>query len=100
MPLNAIGKVVLVVVDIQGGAGEARAEDHPGLPHMDEGLAERLNRVKNVLKACRKARIPCVFIQEVHKPSLVDIGRELDGSEGPHCVEGEWLPTKGRCDVF
>jgi nicotinamidase-related amidase len=30
-----------------------------------------------------------VFIQEVHKPSLVDIGRELDGAEGPHCIEGD-----------
>jgi biuret amidohydrolase len=26
---------------------------------------------------------------EVHKPSLVDIGRELDGAEGPHCIEGD-----------
>jgi len=25
----------------------------------------------------------------VHKPSLVDIGRELDGAEGPHAIEGE-----------
>ena len=30
-----------------------------------------------------------VFFQEVHRPSGVDFGRELDGTEGVHCVEGQ-----------
>ncbi|KAL8286308.1 hypothetical protein RQP46_004796 [Phenoliferia psychrophenolica] len=60
---------------------------------MPGGRAERMNIAKKVLETCRKSGIPCVFIQEVHKPSLVDIGRELDGAEGPHCVEG-WAETE------
>ena len=32
--------------------------------------------------------MPVIFIQELHRPSGVDFGRELDGEEGIHCVEG------------
>ena len=31
--------------------------------------------------------IPVIFIQEVHRPNLVDFGRELDGDEDIHCLE-------------
>jgi nicotinamidase-related amidase len=30
-----------------------------------------------------------VFFQEAHRRSGIDFGRELDGTEGPHCIEGE-----------
>lgn len=30
-----------------------------------------------------------VFIQEVHRPDLTDFGRELDGVEDVHCLEGD-----------
>ena len=33
--------------------------------------------------------MPVVFIQEVHKRTLADFGRELDGAEGIHCLEGD-----------
>jgi nicotinamidase-related amidase len=33
--------------------------------------------------------VPVVFFQEVHRRDLVDFGRELDGEEGVHCLEGE-----------
>jgi nicotinamidase-related amidase len=33
--------------------------------------------------------VPVVFIQEVHKRTLADFGRELDGAEGVHCLEGD-----------
>jgi len=39
--------------------------------------------------AARAAGVPVVFFQEVHRPSGVDFGRELDGTEGVHCVEGQ-----------
>ena len=29
-----------------------------------------------------------IWTQEVHRPDLADIGRELDGDEGVHCVLG------------
>jgi nicotinamidase-related amidase len=57
------------------------------------GQGERVERTRAVVEHCREAGVPVVFIQEVHKPSLVDIGRELDGAEGPHCIEG-WPETE------
>jgi nicotinamidase-related amidase len=84
--ISVPGTPVLVVVDIQGGSG-ASAEPS-GIPLMG-GREERAPRVQNLIARCREASVPVVFIQEVHKPSLVDIGRELDGAEGPHCIEGD-----------
>lgn len=85
--VTVAGNAVLVVVDIQGGSGDA-AQPDPGIPLMG-GKEGRAPTVKNLIARCRRAGVPVVFIQEVHKPSLVDIGRELDGAEGPHCIEGE-----------
>ncbi|WP_104106628.1 isochorismatase family cysteine hydrolase [Nocardioides sp. 616] len=87
--LKPVGNVVLVVVDIQGGGLE-----NPFTPTRPEqgfmpGRAERNARAVDLVAAFRDKGVPVVFIQEVHKPSLVDIGRELDGAEGPHCIEGE-----------
>ncbi|MFZ6990642.1 cysteine hydrolase family protein [Curtobacterium sp. RRHDQ66] len=84
--LAVSGNPVLVVVDIQGGA--ASTMPTPGIPVMS-GRAERAPRVRALIEHCRRAGVPVVFIQEVHKPDLVDIGRELDGAEGPHCIEGD-----------
>jgi len=39
--------------------------------------------------AARAARLPVVFVQEVHKRTLLDFGRELDGAEGIHGLEGD-----------
>jgi nicotinamidase-related amidase len=82
-----VGNPVLVVVDIQGGSGTAPATEG-GIPVMG-GKAERAPRVRRLIDLARAADVPVVFIQEVHKRSLVDIGRELDGDEGPHCIEGD-----------
>jgi biuret amidohydrolase len=84
--LTVSGNPVLVVVDIQGGP--ASTMPTPGIPVMS-GRAERAPRVRDLIAHCRRVGVPVVFIQEVHKPDLVDIGRELDGAEGPHCIEGE-----------
>jgi len=53
------------------------------------GREERNAKAVGLVARCRAKGVPVVFIQEVHKPSLVDIGRELDGAEGPHCLEGD-----------
>jgi nicotinamidase-related amidase len=84
--LSVTGNAVLIVVDIQGGAESSLPT--PGIPVMP-GKAERAPRVRDLIGACRAKGVPVVFIQEVHKPDLIDIGRELDGAEGPHCIEGE-----------
>ena len=53
------------------------------------GHAERVERAEKLVAAARAADVPVVFFQEVHRPSGVDFGRELDGTEGVHCVEGQ-----------
>lgn len=84
--LSVTGNAVLVVVDIQGGSHAAAPT--AGIAVMP-GKAERAPRVRDLIARCREVGVPVIFIQEVHKPDLIDIGRELDGAEGPHCIEGE-----------
>jgi nicotinamidase-related amidase len=76
---------VFVVVDMQE-SGDMPAEE-VGIAHMP-GYDERIERVQRLLVAARAAGIPVVFFQEVHRPSGIDFGRELDGTEGVHCVDG------------
>ncbi|ODR25659.1 cysteine hydrolase family protein [Mycolicibacterium porcinum] len=81
-----VGDPVLVVVDIQEGGGMSAQE--AGIPVMP-GHAERVAVAEKLLAAARAAGVPVVFFQEVHRPSGIDFGRELDGTEGVHCVEGQ-----------
>ncbi|CAN5465224.1 hypothetical protein BH10ACT9_BH10ACT9_12840 [soil metagenome] len=81
-----VGNPVLVVVDIQEGGG--MTADEAGIPVM-AGHVERVEVAQRLLAAARAADIPVVFFQEVHRPSGVDFGRELDGTEGVHCVDGQ-----------
>ncbi len=82
-----VGNPVLVVVDIQEGG--AMTADEAGIPVMP-GHADRVEVAQRLLAAARAADLPVVFFQEVHRPSGVDFGRELDGTECVHCVE--WQP--------
>ncbi|HEV7787594.1 MAG TPA: cysteine hydrolase [Pseudonocardia sp.] len=81
-----VGRTALIVVDIQ------RSSDQPyettGISHM-AGAAERIARVERLLGAAREVGLPVVFFQEVHRRSGVDFGRELDGAEGVHCLDGD-----------
>ena len=86
MPELIEGQPVLVVVDMQGGG--------PGIPRMAGG-DERVRRARTVVDAARAAEIPIVFFQEVHRRSMVDFGRELDGVEDVHCHE-DWPETALR----
>lgn len=76
------GKPVLVVVDIQKGGGMK----DPPVPHMNDGRAMRANAAR-LIAAARAGNVPVVFIQEAHRPDLVDFGRELDGVERIHAIE-------------
>jgi nicotinamidase-related amidase len=82
-----VGNPVLIVVDIQKGSGPG---DPPPIPHMCETGATIPN-ARKLIAAAREAQVPVVFIQEAHRPDLVDFGRELDGSETIHCLEGDPL---------
>jgi nicotinamidase-related amidase len=80
-----VGNPVLVVVDMQAGGAMPVAD--VGISHMP-GHAYRVVRAEQLVAAARGAGVPVVFFQEVHRPSGIDFGRELDGTEGVHCVEG------------
>jgi nicotinamidase-related amidase len=75
----------LILIDVQ--RGEILPGDY-GIAHMGGG-SRRHQRIRELLAAARLAGVPPVFVQEVHKRSLIDFGRELEGTEGIHCLEGE-----------
>jgi nicotinamidase-related amidase len=81
-----VGKPALIVVDMQKGG--FLPTEVSGIPHMD-GYAERIARVNELIGACRTSGVPIVFFQEAHRRDLVDFGRELDGVESVHCLEGD-----------
>jgi nicotinamidase-related amidase len=83
--LRLHGQVALVVIDVQKGG--VMSED-TGIPHMAGG-EQRYERIIDLVQSARAAAVPVVFIQEVHKRTLLDFGRELDGAEGVHCLEGD-----------
>ncbi|MSP81818.1 MAG: cysteine hydrolase [Alphaproteobacteria bacterium] len=79
------GQPVLVVVDIQQGAF---MDGYFGIPSM-AGTRERSLHSRQIIDKARACRIPLVFIQEAHRRDHVDFGRELDGVEDVHCLEGD-----------
>ena len=81
-----VGNPALIVVDIQRGSALPGAES--GIPHMP-GALDRIARAERLVAAARAARVPVIFFQEVHRRSGVDFGRELDGAEDVHCLEGD-----------
>ncbi|MEM1387192.1 MAG: cysteine hydrolase [Pseudomonadota bacterium] len=80
-----VGQPVLLVIDIQKGAFLDRGA--AGIPTMP-GYAENVARARKVVDAAHEAAIPVIFFQEIHRSDLIDYGRELDGSEDIHCLEG------------
>ena len=79
------GRPALIVIDIQAStfmdASEVRA-----ISNMP-GYRERMAASRVAIDNARERDIPVIFIQEVHRPDLVDFGRELDGDEDIHCLE-------------
>jgi nicotinamidase-related amidase len=79
------GRAALIVIDIQAST----FRDHSEVRSIDNmpGYAERMLAARTAIDAARANNIPVIFIQEVHRPDLVDFGRELDGQEDVHCLE-------------
>ena len=80
-----VGQPVLVVIDIQKSAF---MDVKAGIPVMP-GYRENMERARRIVDAAHMHEIPVVFVQEIHRRDQVDYGRELDGSEDIHCMEGE-----------
>ncbi len=80
------GRPVLIVIDIQGGGPSGEGES--SIPFMP-GYAEAMDRAPLLVAKARECGVPVVFFQEAHRRDLVDFGRELDGAEGVHLLEGD-----------
>ena len=82
---------VLMVIDVQhefidsDGAVSCPATSVPG------GTMEVVENITRLVNAAKISKIPTIFTKEIHRPSMIDIGREMDGNEPKHCLEG----TKG-----
>lgn len=87
-----VGQPVLVVVDIQ----KAAFDDDGSIPLMP-GMVERMRRARGVIDAAREGGVPIVFLQESHRKTGVDYGREMDGDEDEHLRE-DWEGTKIAAD--
>ncbi len=81
------GRPALIVIDIQAGTFLDQREEGRSIPHMPD-YAARMAKARKAVDKARDCAIPVIFIQEVHRPDLIDFGRELDGDEDVHCVEG------------
>jgi nicotinamidase-related amidase len=80
------GRPVLLSVDIQ--RGYALPPEQTGIALM-EGHFDLITNAERIVATARAAGIPIIFFKESHRPDGVDFGRELDGDEGVHCLEGE-----------
>lgn len=87
-----VGRPALIMVDFQGGGAYVPGQEG-GVPFCgtSEERQKRQVRAKEMVQAARDAGVPVIFIQEVHRPDGIDFGRELDGEEDVHCIEG--LPS-------
>ena len=79
-----VGRAALLVIDIQKSAF---LDVDKGIPVMP-GYSDRMRKACELIQVTRDASIPIIFFQEAHRPDFVDFGRELDGTETVHCVEG------------
>ena len=81
------GRPALIVIDILvSSVTETIKQEDLSIPHMPD-YAERMLRSRAAVDKAHACNIPVIFIQEVHRPDLIDFGRELDGSETIHCLE-------------
>lgn len=73
-----VGNPALLMIDPQKGIYRSPAKD----------VEASVDALERVLLAARKADMPVIFFQEIHRKEMVDYGRELDGTENIHCLEG------------
>ena len=81
-----VGRPALIVVDIQQDG--SLPPEVAGIPRM-AGFDRLVSNAERLVASARRAGVPVVFFQEAHRPNGIDFGRELDGAEGPHCIEGQ-----------
>jgi biuret amidohydrolase len=80
-----VGKPALLVIDVQGDISTDRHDPVRDFPMP--GYEEYMQRVPTLIAVARICKVPIIYMQEVHHPSMIDFGRELDGFERVHCLE-------------
>lgn len=81
------GRPVLIVIDIlESSVIDITEPEKLSIPHMPD-YAACMRSARAAVDKAHERGIPVIFIQEVHRPDLIDFGRELDGSETIHCLE-------------
>jgi nicotinamidase-related amidase len=81
------GRAALIVIDIQKSTF-IDDSDERSIPNMPDYRA-RMETGIPLVAAAHDKNIPVIFIQEIHRADLVDFGRELDGAETVHCLDGD-----------
>lgn len=108
--MNIEEKSALLVIDIQQEDFKDMNENNFDAPEW-----ACIRNARRVIDVFRAKGLPVVQIKEIHRPDMVDFGRELDGSEGVHCIEtspdtdyaaltypaaGDYLISKRRYSAF
>jgi nicotinamidase-related amidase len=87
-------KTAILVIDMQ------RDFIDKGAPIECPGGRAIIVPIQRLLSVARQKKLPVIFTQEAHRSQGVDFGRELDGEEPVHCVEGtpgiEIVPNLAR----
>ncbi|MCU1644696.1 MAG: hypothetical protein JWN03_4971 [Nocardia sp.] len=76
----ATADLVLICIDVQNDFAPARGPEGSAAPEI--------TAIRSLIDTAREYRVPVVFIRELHHPSKTDLGREVDGVEDLHTVEG------------
>jgi len=84
------GRAALIVIDIQKSTFAPLSDDERAIAHMPD-YAERMALARKAIDQARSVNIPVIFIQEIHRADLVDMGRETDGDEDVHCLDSNPL---------
>lgn len=77
-----VGHVALLIIDMQHDFLD------DGAPVFCARGRQIIPTIQRLATVARQADVAVIYTQEVHRPMKVDFGRELDGSEGLHCVDG------------
>lgn len=76
------GKKAVLVIDMQ------RDFIDEGAPIECPGGREIIPNIQHLLDLAHHKGLAVIYTQEVHRAQGVDFGRELDGEEPVHCLEG------------
>jgi nicotinamidase-related amidase len=82
---------VLMVIDVQHEFIDTDGAVSCPATSVEGGPKQVVENIRRLVNAAKISNIPTIFTKEIHRPSMIDMGRELDGNEPEHCLEG----TKG-----